>query len=135
MCVGLLGVIAASILEPFFYSPVGSFSVLKVGFIEEFAKILGVLLITRNLRRDFEMDGLILGTAVGMGFAALESSVCAFTAFLMSNGNISATVVVTLIHGILSPLGQGTWTASLVSVLFRESKNDRFHIDVQVIGA
>ena len=90
MCVGLLGVIAASILEPFFYSPVGSFSVLKVGFIEEFAKILGVLLITRNLRRDFEMDGLILGTAVGMGFAALESSVCAFTAFLMSNGNISA---------------------------------------------
>ena len=44
-------------------------------------------------------------------------------------------MIVTLIHGLLSPLGHGTWTAILASVLFRESRNDRFRIDKQVIGA
>ena len=114
---GLLGVIAASILEPFFIHQLGLVSVLKVGFIEEFAKILGVLLITRHLKQDLEMDGLILGAASGMGFAALENSGYAFTAFLTSNGSISATVIVTLIRGLISPLGDGTWTAILSSAL------------------
>jgi len=54
---------------------------------------------------------------------------------LTSNGSISATVIVTLIRGLLSPLGNGTWTAILSSVLFRESRNSRFRIDLQVIGA
>ena len=132
---GLLGVIAASLLEPFFIHHLDMISVIKVGFIEEFAKILGVLVITRHLKQDLEMDGLILGAASGMGFAALESSGYAFTAFLTSNGSISATVLVTFIRGLLSPLGNGTWTAILSSVLFRESRNGRFRIDLQVIGA
>ncbi len=92
-------------------------------------------MIARHKRHDSEMDGLILGAAVGMGFAALESNGYAFTAFLESNGSISTTVGVTLIRGLLSPLGHGTWTAILASVLFRESRNGHFRIDLQVIGA
>jgi RsiW-degrading membrane proteinase PrsW (M82 family) len=42
---------------------------------------------------------------------------------------------VTLIRGLLSPLGHGTWTAILASVLFRESRNGRFRINLPVIGA
>ena len=81
------------------------------------------------------MDGLILGAASGMGFAALESSGYAFTALLESHGSISATVEVTLLRGLLSPLGHGTWTAILASVLFRESKKCDFRINWKVIGA
>ncbi len=132
---GLLGVLAASILEPFFIRQMDVIGTLKVGFIEEFAKILGVIVIARRRRHDAEMDGLILGAAVGMGFAALESNGYAFTAFLSSHGSLSATVFVTLLRGILSPLGHGTWTAILASVLFRESKDRRFRIDLPVIGA
>jgi RsiW-degrading membrane proteinase PrsW (M82 family) len=132
---GLLGVIAASLLEPFFIRHLDLGAILRIGFIEEFAKILGVLVIARHRRHDSEMDGLILGAAAGMGFAALESSGYAFTAFLKSNGNISVAVGVTLIRGLLSPLGHGTWTAILASVLFRESRNGHFRIDLQVIGA
>lgn len=132
---GLLGVIAASLLEPFFIRHLDLSAILKIGFIEEFAKILGVLVIARHRRHDSEMDGLILGAAAGMGFAALESSGYAFTAFLKSNGSISAAVGVTLIRALLSPLGHGTWTAILASVLFRESRNGHFRIDLQVIGA
>jgi len=132
---GLLGILAASLLEPFFIRQLNLGAILKIGFIEEFAKILGVLVIARHKRHDSEMDGLILGAAAGMGFAALESNGYAFTAFLDNHGSVSATVVVTLIRGLLSPMGHGTWTAILASVLFRESRNGRFRIDKQVIGA
>jgi RsiW-degrading membrane proteinase PrsW (M82 family) len=132
---GLLGIIAASILEPFFIRQLNLSAILRIGLIEEFTKILGVLVIARHKQHDSEMDGLILGAASGMGFAALESSGYAFTALLESHGNISATVEVTLLRGLLSPLGHGTWTAILASVLFRESKKCDFRINWKVIGA
>ena len=132
---GLVGIAAASLLEPFFINQLNLGAILRIGFIEEFAKILGVLVIARHRKHDSEMAGLILGAAAGMGFAALESNGYAFTAYLESNGSISTTVAVTLIRGLFSPLGHGTWTAILASVLFRESRNGHFRIDSQVIGA
>ena len=41
----------------------------------------------------------------------------------------------TLLRGILSPIGHGTWTAILVSVLFRESRDGHFHTNLKVLGA
>jgi RsiW-degrading membrane proteinase PrsW (M82 family) len=132
---GILGVLAASLLEPIFIRQLTFTNTLLVGLIEEFAKILGVFVIARSLRHDSEMDGLILGAATGMGFAALESMGYAFTAFLTSGGNLSQTVGVTLLRAILSPVGHGTWTAILASVLFRESRAGRFRINLKLIGA
>jgi RsiW-degrading membrane proteinase PrsW (M82 family) len=40
-----------------------------------------------------------------------------------------------LLRGILSPVGHGTWTAILASVLFRESGERHFHINLKVLGA
>jgi RsiW-degrading membrane proteinase PrsW (M82 family) len=132
---GLLGVLAASILEPIFIHQMNLGSAFVVGVIEEFAKILGVLVIARHKRHDAEMDGLILGAAAGMGFAALESNGYAFSAFLASQGSLSTTVGVTLLRGVLSPVGHGAWTAILISVLFRESGSKRFRINLKVLGA
>lgn len=132
---GMVGVIGAAYLSPIFTRQLDLGAVLRIGLIEEFAKILGVLLIARHRRHESEMDGLILGAAVGMGFAALESTGYAFTAFLRSSGSVSAAVEVTLLRGLLAPLGHGTWTAILASVLFRESRNGHFRINMQVIGA
>jgi protease PrsW len=106
-----------------------------VGLIEEAVKVLGVLWIARTIRHDSELDGLIIGAAAGMGFASLESTGYAFTAFLESRGSLSAIVGVTLLRGLLSPLGHGTWTAILAGVLFRQSGARRFHVDRAVIGA
>ena len=131
---GLLGVFAASILEPLLVRGMSIFYVLVVGLVEEFVKILGVLVIARHRRHDSELDGLILGAAAGMGFAALESMGYAFTAFMRGGGSLSATVAITLLRGLLSPLGHGTWTAILVGVLFRESGPGGYHINWKVIG-
>ena len=132
---GLLGVLAASILEPILIQSLNFVSVFVVGLIEEFVKILGILVIARHHRHNSEMDGLILGAAAGMGFAALESSGYAFTSFLSSGGSLSATVFVMLLRGILAPIGHGTWTAILASVLFRESRPGKYRITLKVIGA
>ncbi len=132
---GLLGVLAAATLEPIFLSQHPLFFSFEVGLIEEFAKILGVLVIAKRCSHDSEMDGLILGAASGMGFAALESTGYAFTAFLSSGGSLSQTVLITLVRGVIAPIGHGTWTAILVSVMFRESGPGVFHINSKVIGA
>jgi RsiW-degrading membrane proteinase PrsW (M82 family) len=132
---GLLGVIAASILEPLFIQSLDFATAFGVGLIEEFVKILGVLVVARHWRHDSEVDGIILGAAAGMGFASLESMGYAFSAFLSSQGNLSTTVGVTLLRGLFSPLGHGTWTAILAAVLFRESKAGHFRLNLKVVGA
>lgn len=132
---GLLGILAASFLEPLFVNTSSPSGALVIGLVEEFAKILGVYIIARRWKHDAEMDGLILGAATGMGFAALESTGYAFTAFLFSGGGLTTAVDVTLLRGLLAPIGHGIWTAILASVLFREAKNNHFHLNFKVLGA
>jgi RsiW-degrading membrane proteinase PrsW (M82 family) len=132
---GVLGVIAAGLLEPVFIQRLTFVSAFEVAAIEEFAKILGVLVVARHHRHDSEIDGIILGGAAGMGFAALESSGYVFTAFVDSGGSLTSLVVVTLLRGLLAPVGHGTWTAILAGVMFREGAPNRFRLTRSVIGA
>lgn len=132
---GVLGVFSSALLEPLLIHELNFFSIFFIGLIEEFTKILGILFIARRGRHDRELDGLILGAAAGMGFASLESTGYAFTAFLGSHGNLSVTVGLTLLRGFLSPVGHGTWTAILTGILFRESVAGRFRVNVRVLGA
>lgn len=132
---GVLGTIAAAILEPFFIRNLTFSTSFIVGFIEELTKMIGVLLIARKIRHNSQMDGIILGSAAGMGFAAFESTGYAYTAYIQSGGSLSYTVFITLLRGMASPVGHGTWTAILSSVLFRESYSDRFNINRKVVGA
>jgi RsiW-degrading membrane proteinase PrsW (M82 family) len=132
---GVLGTLAASLLEPLFIHSLNFHTALVVGLIEEFVKIWGVLLIARRLRHDSELDGIILGGAAGMGFAAFESMGYAFSAFLRSGGSLSLSVGVTLLRGLLSPVGHGTWTAIFAAVLFRESSPRKFRVNLAVIAA
>lgn len=132
---GVLGTATAALLEPIFINALNFNTAFIVGFIEELTKLIGVLLIARHRKFYNQMDGIILGAAAGMGFAAFESVGYAFTAFLQSGGNLSDVVVVTLIRGVASPVGHGTWTAILTSVLFRESYLGGFNINHKVVGA
>ncbi len=132
---GVLGVFASGLLEPLLIHELNFLSIFLIGLIEEFTKILGILLIIRRSRPYLELDGLILGAAAGMGFAAFESNGYAFTAFLASQGSLSVTVGLTLLRGFLSPVGHGTWTAILVGVLFREKDARGFRLNRPVLGA
>ncbi|MHB0877926.1 MAG: PrsW family intramembrane metalloprotease [Anaerolineae bacterium] len=130
---GLLGVIAASILEPLFLEPLRMVGltvgvILGVGLIEEAAKVLGLFVVAHKRPHHTEITGIVLGAAAGMGFAMLESMGYAFTAFLRSQGSVTDTVTVTLVRGLVSPLGHGTWTAIIGGMLFRESAPGHYRL-------
>lgn len=137
---GVLGVLGASMLEAFLLTPstspyqgISLSDALLVGLIEEGCKIVAVMIVARRMNHTSEMDGLLLGGAVGMGFAALESTGYAFTALLMSHGVITASIVATVVRGLLAPFAHGTWTAILGAVLFRVSEPRHFRITLPVI--
>ena len=139
---GVLGVLGATVIEslvvPVPSNPTQGLSLggaFLVGLIEEGCKGLVVILLARNIRHTSQMDGLLLGGAVGMGFAALESTGYAFTALLISHGLISASLTSTVLRGLLAPFGHGVWTGILGAVLFRESGPRHFRITGLVILA
>lgn len=131
---GFVGVFMAAILEPYFIYTLDYRTAILVGLIEEFTKFLGVLLILRRKQHKLIMDGIILGAAAGMGFAALESTGYSFTAFLTSGGSLTLTVFTTLLRGLLAPLGHGTWTAILVGIFLRERSLKHFRFNAKVIN-
>ncbi|GCE14477.1 PrsW family intramembrane metalloprotease [Tengunoibacter tsumagoiensis] len=137
---GILGVLGASILETILLPRPSSpdqgltlSTALLVGLIEEGCKILAVIVLARKMQPRSQIDGLLLGAAVGMGFAALESTGYAFTAFLASEGHLTASLFSTILRGLLAPFGHGTWTAIIAAVLFRQSKGGHFRINLPVI--
>ena len=123
---GILGVLAASLLETYMLHPSpGLF--LGVGLIEEAVKLAALAFLTRRLAHKYARDGLILGAAVGFGFAAFESAGYAFTALFTEQGlSLMQLVQTELLRGVLAPVGHGLWTAILGGVLFSASGREHF---------
>src|SRR3954454_120770 len=123
---GVLGVLAASLLESYLLHPSpGLF--LGVGLIEEAAKLAVLAFLSRRLEHKYARDGLILGAAVGFGFAAFESAGYAFTALFTEHGlSLMQLVQTGLLRGLLAPVGHGLWTAILGGVLFSASGREQF---------
>src|SRR6266511_3469410 len=73
----------------------------------------------RRLPRYSMRDGIVLGAAVGFGFAAFESAGYAFNALFTTSGPSLLNLVETeVLRGILAPVGHGLWTAILGGALF-----------------
>jgi protease PrsW len=136
VCGGLLGVLGASILEAaFLRQPVG-LAWVGVGLVEEAVKLAALWLIARRLPRYTMRDGIVLGAAVGFGFAAFESAGYAFNALFTPGGLALMNLVETEgLRGILTPLGHGLWTAILGAALFRAAgSHGRLRLRGAVLG-
>jgi RsiW-degrading membrane proteinase PrsW (M82 family) len=116
---GLLGVYGALALEALFVDS-GPLRFFWVGFIEEGAKLLALVVVARGLPRYQTRDGVVLGAAVGFGFAALESSGYAFAASLTKQGlSIGDLLMTEVLRALLAPVGHGLWTGIVGGALFR----------------
>src|SRR5689334_23841956 len=132
---GVLGVLGASVLESFLLHP-SPWLFFGVGLIEEAVKLGALVVLTRHLRTRTLRDGMILGAAVGFGFAAFESAGYAFTALFSVDGLSLVQLVQTeVIRGLLAPVGHGLWTAILGGILFATSRHGRFTINGKLILA
>ncbi len=132
---GVLGVLAASLLESYLLHP-SPWMFFGVGLIEEGVKLAALAWLTRHLRAKSVRDGMILGASVGFGFAAFESAGYAFTALFTERGLSLLDVVQTeILRGLLAPLGHGLWTAILGGVLFHPSTREHFLVSGRLILA
>ncbi len=125
---GVLGVLGASILEPALLPRfIGDSNELNfrgglvVAAIEEGVKVLAAMYVVRRMTHDTARDGLLLGTAVGMGFAAFESTGYAFTVLFLTNGDVIASLEETIVRAVIAPFGHGIWTGMVVAALFAAS--------------
>ena len=133
---GALGVLGASVLEAEFLKQPSGLTYVWVGLIEEAVKLGALWLVAWRLPRYTMRDGIVLGAAVGFGFAALESAGYAFNALFTMNGLSLLNVVETqVLRGVLTPVGHGLWTATLGGVLFRAAAGrGRLRITGTVVG-
>jgi RsiW-degrading membrane proteinase PrsW (M82 family) len=132
---GLLGVLGASVLEAAFLRRPSGLGYLGVGLIEEAVKLAALWLLARRLPRYTMRDGMVLGAAVGLGFAAFESAGYAFGAMFTSSGLSLVNLVETeALRGILTPVGHGLWTATVGGALFATAaRRGRPRLSVSVL--
>lgn len=119
---GVIGIVVAGTLEYNTLRGLGMLPLLLVAVIEETAKLIVpvVLLFTILARHERRLpsDGLIIGVASGMGFAALETMGYAFTALISSDGNIGAVQETLFLRGLTAPAGHTAWTGLTAGALW-----------------
>jgi RsiW-degrading membrane proteinase PrsW (M82 family) len=117
---GVIGVVAAGLLEYRTLQRLGVLPVLGVGLIEEAAKLIVPLVLLVALRRDrHAADGLLIGVASGAGFAVLETMGYAFVVLIQSRGAIAVVQAVLFERGVLSPAAHMAWTGLAAAALWR----------------
>ncbi|GHH41800.1 PrsW family intramembrane metalloprotease [Streptomyces candidus] len=133
---GILGVLGASVMESYLLRP-SWWMFIGVGLIEELAKLLALVFVVRRHRQLRGLRaGLVLGAAVGFGFAAFESAGYAFNSVVTLRGlDLRALLETEVLRGLLAPFGHGLWTAIAGGALlgFR-SPDGRFRFSGPVLG-
>ena len=132
---GVLGTTAATLLEYQSVRSGGWTALAAVATSEELAKLLGVVWLVGRSKFVGERYGIVFGAAAGMGFAAFESMGYALRQLAFSGGSYEALNSIILTRGLLAPFGHGTWTAVIVSTLWRELSRRRFPINWPVVTA
>ncbi len=95
--------------------------------LEEPAKLLALIILTNGKKKyPYILNGLLLGAAVGCGFAAFETSGYALRELALED--IESMIQVIQLRGILSPFMHIVWTAVAGGALWRIKKNKNFSL-------
>lgn len=99
------------------------------GIVEESAKMLIVILLMgKSSRYPWILNGLLIGAAVGTGFAAFESAGYAFEQMLQ--GGVENGIANIELRGLLAPGGHIVWTANSAAALWLVRGNRSFRWDM-----
>jgi RsiW-degrading membrane proteinase PrsW (M82 family) len=109
---GVVGVVVAGLLEYDTLRRLGALPMVAVGLIEEAAKLVVPVILVVFARHRYRTvaSGIVIGIAVGTGFAVLETMGYAFVVLIQSGGSVGAAEETLFIRGLLSPAGHASWT-------------------------
>jgi RsiW-degrading membrane proteinase PrsW (M82 family) len=96
----------------------GAFGESAAGFVEEIGKLAALLFVMRTVKSDrykYRLNALLLGAAVGTGFAAFESA-----GYALRYGLQSAEMMLEIIQlrGVMSPFAHIVWTSIAASAFW-----------------
>lgn len=98
------------------------------GPVEETAKLIAALFfLGLSSRFGWTLNGLLVGAAVGAGFAGFETAGYGLAGLLTSG--FDATIRVLILRGILAPFMHVIWTACVVGALCRVRAGQSLRID------
>ena len=116
---GILSLIFSLVL---FELPIGDMKFLGAsvaGLVEEPGKLIALVAVARSSKHGYKLNGLLMGAAIGAGFAMFESMGYAFRALLVSKGDKDFMTDIILMRGALSPFAHIAWTAIAGAALWR----------------
>ena len=123
---GVVGAVLAGLLEYETAHALGSLPPALIGLTEESAKLVIPLLLFGWRRPGARaVDGLVLGVAVGSGFAAVETMGYAFVTLLRTGGHLEPVAQLLVLRAVGSLGGHAAWTGLACAALFgaRSARN------------
>ena len=107
---GCASLVATLLLFSFFsVNDLGFIGALMTGFIEETGKAVIVYFFLKKMGKLSILSGLLIGAAVGAGFAAFESAGYAMNFLFQGGWDVMMNVI--FLRGFLSPGGHVVWAA------------------------
>lgn len=130
---GVFSFLISCVLQEFFPFN-GTFNFkdsLTIGVVEEIAKVVPVIVFIKKLKAKHILTGLLIGAAVGTGFAVFETAGYAFFQTLVPNTqgqilfNTNAMLDNIILRGVLSFGGHVVWAAiSGAGVILAKGRNE-----------
>lgn len=120
---GILSMLAAIV---FFDILKNNINPITIGIVEELAKAIMVIAFVRYRKYKYILNGLLIGAAVGAGFAAFETAGYALRSLLLGDGaNLYNTI---MIRGIFAPGGHVAWAALTGAAFCRVQGDHPFNL-------
>ena len=135
----VIGGTVDALLQPLGRTPVAGHSIfLLTGFAEELAKLAVVLALGARLHDKSVKQGLLLGAAVGLGFAAFEDMGYAMAPFLdqaFTSSVLLQSGMEQVSRQLLTPFGHPLWSALLAAAVFSGARGGRFRLRLLGVAA
>ncbi len=130
---GLVGLVAAMALEAYFISP-SPFLYVGAALVGEAAKIVVLAYVANGLRERTIQKGMILGAAVGFGFAAVHTVGYGLNALMTVDGMSVRDIAETeLLRGVFAGVGPALLTAIMGGILFAASASGRWRLTTSLL--
>ena len=115
---GLVSIVATVIIQNF----VGGYTnAIWAGPVEETAKAIAMLFFIGNKKYRFKLNGLLIGAAVGAGFAIVETG-----GYFIGYSHVGMGGETIIIRALLSPFAHIPWSAMVGFGLWRVKGDDGF---------
>ena len=134
MRLGLLGGVLSFSLTIFINNLIGIKGAWAAGITEELAKLIALILLTRNNRKhNYILNGLLLGAAVGFGFESFENAGYAFNAGVVGfykYQDVGGVIDYIQFRALTTPLTHILWTSVAGAALWRVKNGTKFKINL-----